>query len=96
MTTPDDFAPIDWDPPVFERTSREAFDGKLPRCELREIEAPRVPARNRPRNAEHAEDWLYERAEEAAAVGLSLDKALQAVRDGYSSVDADRSIGEDP
>lgn len=29
---------IDWDPPVFESTSVEAFDGKLPRCELRELE----------------------------------------------------------
>jgi hypothetical protein len=50
----------------------------------------------RPRDAEHAEDWLYERAEEAASVGLPLDKALQAVRDGYSSIEADRTIAEDP
>lgn len=46
----------------------------------------------RPRDAEHAEDWLLERAEEAAAVGLDLERALQAVRDGYSSIDADRRI----
>jgi len=46
----------------------------------------------RPRDPEHAEDWLLERAEEAAAVGLDLERALQAVRDGYSSIDADRRI----
>jgi hypothetical protein len=47
---------------------------------------------SRPRDAEHAYDWLYERAEEAASDGLPLDEALQAVRDGYSSIDADRVI----
>lgn len=46
----------------------------------------------RPRDPEHAEDWLLERAEEAAAAGLDLERALQAVRDGYSSIDADRRI----
>lgn len=49
----------------------------------------------RPRDAGHAEEWLYERAEEAAAVGLPLDRALQAVRDGYSSIAADRIVAED-
>lgn len=34
-------------------------------------------------------NWLLERAEEAAAAGLPLDVALQAVRDGYSSHEAD-------
>jgi hypothetical protein len=33
---------------------------------------------------------LYERAEEAAAVDLPLEEALQSVRDGYSSIDFDR------
>jgi hypothetical protein len=51
---------------------------------------------SRPRDAVHAYDWLYERAEEAATAGLSLEDALQAVRDGYSSIDADRAIAEDP
>lgn len=37
-------------------------------------------------------DWLYQRAEEAAAAGLPLADALQAVRDGYSSIDVDRAI----
>lgn len=46
----------------------------------------------RPRDAAHAGDWLYERAEEAAAAGLPLEEALQAVRDGYSSIEADRMI----
>ncbi len=41
-------------------------------------------------------DWLYDRAEEAATAGLPLDEALQAVRDGYASVDGDRMIAEDP
>jgi len=49
----------------------------------------------RPRDATHAEEWLYERAEDAAAAGLPLDKALQAVRNGYSSVEADRIAAED-
>jgi hypothetical protein len=49
-----------------------------------------------PRDADHAGDWLYERAEEACAAGLPIEDALQAVRDGYSSVQADRAIAEDP
>lgn len=49
----------------------------------------------RPRDADHAYDWLLERAEEAASAGLTLDKALQAVRDGFSSIEADRRIAEE-
>lgn len=45
--------------------------------------------------ARHAYDWLYERAEEAAVVGLSLPEAIQAVTAGYSSVEADRVIADD-
>lgn len=40
-------------------------------------------------------DSLYERAEHAAARGVPLDEALQAVRDGYSSVAADLAIADD-
>lgn len=50
------------------------------------------PAWRRPRDARDAEDWLYDRAEEAAAVDLPLEKALQCVRDGYSSIAADRAL----
>ena len=50
---------------------------------------------SRPRDAEDALGWLYERAEEAAATGLPLERALQAVRDGYSSIEADRMIAEE-
>lgn len=39
----------------------------------------------------HKWNWLLERAEEAAMAGLSLKDALEAVRAGYSSVEADRS-----
>lgn len=39
---------------------------------------------------------LYERAEEAASMGLSLEDALTAVREGYNSVEADRLAAEDP
>ena len=49
----------------------------------------------RPRDAEHAETILYERAEEAFAVGLPIEKALQAVRDGYSSAEMDKQIREE-
>ncbi len=45
--------------------------------------------------AERAWHVLYERAEDAAAAGLPLDQALEAVRNGYSSVEADRMIAED-
>lgn len=51
---------------------------------------------SRPRDAQHAYDWLYERAEEAAAVGLPLAEAIRAVVDGFSSIEADRAIAEDP
>lgn len=40
-------------------------------------------------------NWLYERAEDAASDGLPLDQALQAVRDGYSSIEADRTFAAD-
>lgn len=50
------------------------------------------PSTSGPRDAKHAEDWLYERAEDAAAAGLTLDLALQAVRNGYSSIAADRAF----
>lgn len=46
---------------------------------------------SRPRDAQHAYHWLYERAEEAAAAGLSLPMAVQAVLDGFSSIEADRT-----
>lgn len=39
--------------------------------------------------------WLYERAEDAATKGLPLNMALDAVRCGYSSIDADRMTAED-
>lgn len=42
---------------------------------------------------ESSQRW---RAEEAAMAGLPIEQALQAVRDGYSSIEADRSIAEDP
>ena len=57
------------------------------------------PARfsvRRPVDAADAEDWLYDRAEEACAAGLSLERALQCVRDGYSSVAADEAFRADP
>jgi hypothetical protein len=41
-------------------------------------------------------DRLYHCAEVAAAAGLSIADALQAVQDGYSSIEADRMIAEDP
>ena len=46
--------------------------------------------------AQQAWHVLYDRAEDAAVVGLPLDEALEAVRSGYSSIDADRMIAEDP
>lgn len=57
-------------------------------CAVSQIPEPRrvVPAI---RDRDHARDWLYERAEEACGVGMPLDVALQAVRDGYSSRVAD-------
>ena len=42
-----------------------------------------------------AENRIYERAEEAFNRGLPIEDALQAVRDGYSSAEADRMIAED-
>jgi hypothetical protein len=42
------------------------------------------------------EAWMYERAEDAAAAGLPLDLALQCVRHGYDSVEADREHRENP
>lgn len=41
------------------------------------------------------EEALYERAEDAAAAGLPMADAVQAVRDGYSSVAADRAVAAD-
>lgn len=38
---------------------------------------------------------LYERAEDCATLDVPLEEALQAVRDGYSSIEADRQIAED-
>lgn len=49
----------------------------------------------RPYNADYAWDWMYERAEEAAAAGLLLEDALEAVRCGYSSVEVDRMVADD-
>lgn len=46
--------------------------------------------------ADEVEVQLYERAEDAAAARLPLDLALQAVRNGYSSIEADRAVTEDP
>ncbi len=40
-------------------------------------------------------NWLYERAEDACGQGLPLEKALQAVRDGYSSRVADYVAAQD-
>jgi hypothetical protein len=48
------------------------------------------------RTPEDWASWLYERAEDAAPGGLPLERALQAVRDGYSSIEADRLAREDP
>lgn len=45
---------------------------------------------------EAAESRLYERAEDAAALDIPLEVALEAVRNGYSSIEADRMIREDP
>jgi hypothetical protein len=56
---------------------------------------PDAPAGG-PLAARDVHNWLYDRAETAAAAGLPLEAALQAVRDGYSSVDADRRIALDP
>lgn len=61
-----------------------------------EAENERLRQALRPRDADHAEDWLYERAEDAAAVGLPEEKALEMVRNGYSSIAADRAVTEDP
>lgn len=61
-----------------------------------EAENERLRKCLRPRDAGHAEDWLYERAEDAAAVGLPEERALEMVRYGYSSIAADRAIAEDP
>lgn len=60
-------------------------------------ELMRIATTGRDRGA-HAADarWLYERAEDAAAEGLPLDDALQAVRDGYSSIEADRDFKANP
>ena len=41
-------------------------------------------------------NWMLERAEDAADRGLPLEEALQAVREGYSSIEADRLAREDP
>ncbi len=49
-------------------------------------ECPRCDALNR----------LYERAEDCAALDIPLDEALQTVRDGYSSIEADREMALDP
>lgn len=45
---------------------------------------------------EAAESRLYERAEDAAALDIPLEEALQTVRNGYSSIEADRMMREDP
>jgi hypothetical protein len=45
---------------------------------------------------EAAIDWIYQRAEDAAAIDVPIEDALQAVRDGYSSIEADRAIAADP
>lgn len=50
---------------------------------------------SRPLDARHAYDWLLERAEEAAGVGLPLLSAIRAVCDGYASVEADQMIAEE-
>lgn len=39
--------------------------------------------------------WLYERAEEAIAAGLSEQEALSIVRDAASSIEADRVAEEE-
>jgi hypothetical protein len=41
-------------------------------------------------------DWLYERAEDVARLGLPEEDALQAVLDGYSSHAADQDVRLDP
>lgn len=43
----------------------------------------------------HSVNQLYERAEESFVAGISLERALQAVRDGYSSAEFDRQYRED-
>ena len=43
-----------------------------------------------------AYNWLYERAEEAYSTGLTLEDALEAVRCGYSSAEADEDFRRDP
>jgi hypothetical protein len=40
-------------------------------------------------------NFLLERAEDAAVAGLPLDDALQAVREGYSSIEADKETAKD-
>jgi hypothetical protein len=46
--------------------------------------------------AESSTTALYEAAEDAAAAGVPLETALQAVRDGYSSHEADVICAADP
>ncbi len=42
----------------------------------------------------HSVNALYERAEEAFTAGISIERAIQAVRDGYSSAEFDKEYRE--
>lgn len=53
-------------------------------------DGPRAPT-----PSEQAYARLYERAEDAASAGIPLEKALEAVCNGYDSVAADRAAAED-